>query len=164
MDGHIGRRHCDYRVMSARDAAGPITARLHRLAQTQVAEILAEALDQAFGDDPTVYVLRRVKAHVVLQAEGTLPDAHLARRWGEHLAGTIVRSIANDLADSSNLIRFADQADYVAHFVADLLQGRAWQCWFYGSFAPLQGHSTRTVVRTVLLDQRAHLPAVLHYL
>jgi hypothetical protein len=164
VDGRIGHLHCRYRVIGARDAAGAVTAHLDHLAQERVAEVWAAALDQALGDDPAVYVLRRVEARLALGMAGGQDDAHLAQRWGERLAGAVVHSIARDPDDGTNLVRFADQADYVAHFVADLLQGRAWNRWFYGAFASLRSHSTPDAMRTVLLDNRDHLLVILSYL
>jgi hypothetical protein len=164
MDGRIGHLHCRYRLIGARGSAGVVTARLDRLAQERVAEALEDALDQALGEDPTVYVLRQVEARLALGVGGVPTDARLAQRWGERLAGAVVHSIAHDPNDGINLVRFADQADYVAHFVTDLLRGKAWSPWFYGAFAPLRSRSTGDALRTALLDNREHLPAILSYL
>jgi hypothetical protein len=168
VEGSVGHLYCRYRVIGDRHAAHGITTRLDRVLRERVPEVCSEALDQALGDDPTVYVLRHVesqaKLQVVLQGDDEPTDAHLAQRWGEFLANAILRSIATDPNDSNNLVRFSSQAEYVAHFVADLLQGRAWNRWFYGAFAPLQSYSMRDAMRTVLLDHRDSLPAILGYL
>jgi hypothetical protein len=164
MDGRIGRLHCRYQVISTKNVASALTARLDSLVQERMAETVTEALDQVLGDDQTVYVLRQVQSRMALHVDSSATDGQLARRWGEHLAGAVLRGIAGDSNDSTNLIRFIDQADYVAHFVADLLQGRAWDCWFYGSFGGLRSRSMRDALRHVLLDNRDHLPAILSYL
>jgi hypothetical protein len=164
VDGHIAHLNCRYRVIGPRDAAGAVADRLDRVAREQVAEALSDALDQALGDDPTVYVLRRVDCSLWLNLTEGLTDTHQARRWGARLAGATVRAIANANGDGTTLVRFADQADYVAHFAADLAQDRAWERWFYGPFAALQVQNTSDALRGVLLDHHDQLPAILSYL
>ncbi len=164
MDGRIGHLYCRYRVLGTPGSAGLVADRLDRLARSQVAEAWAEALDQILGDDPTVYVLRRVQTGLALNADRALTDAHLAQRWGERLAGAVMRRIAHDPDDGANLVCFADQADYVAHFITDLIEGRAWRRWFYGVFASLRPRSTGDALRAVLVDNGDHLPAILSFL
>jgi hypothetical protein len=168
VNGHVGHLSCRYRVIGNRSAADVIATRLDRLLREHVTEVWAEALERLLGDDPTVYVLRRVEARrtlrVVVHADDDPTDAHLTQRWGECLAEAVLRSIVDNPTDSTNLVRFANRADYVAHFVADLLQGNAWNCWFYSAFAPLQSHSISDAMRTVLLDHRDCLPDLLGYL
>jgi hypothetical protein len=168
VNGRVGHLSCHYRVIGNRPAADVLTARLDRLLREHVTDAWAEALERLLEDDPTVYVLRRVETRralqVVVRADNDPTDAHLTQRWGECLADAVLRSIADNPTDSTNFVRFANRADYAAHFVADLLQGNAWNCWFYSAFAPLQSHSTCDALRTVLLDHRDCLPDLLGYL
>jgi hypothetical protein len=139
-------------------------ARLDRLAQERLADALADALDQALGDDATVYVLRQVDSRMALMVHDDVPDARLVERWAEQLAGAVMRQIAYAPNEGTDLVRFTDQADYVARFAADLVQGRASRLWFYGPLLPRQAQPVADTLRTVLLDNYEHLPAILGYL
>src|SRR5215213_4803618 len=116
MEGRIGRLHCRYRVLGTAQGAARLPPRLDQLVRDEVAGHQAEALATALGDDPTVYVLRRVEARPLVLMTGGDGDPRLAQRWGERLAGAVVHTIAHDAGDRANLVRFADQADYVAAF------------------------------------------------
>jgi hypothetical protein len=164
MDGHIGRLHCRYKVIGPPGSIH-LAERLDRVVRRQLAGSLEKALDQGLGDDPTVYVLRRIDARLSLNVERGLADDLLARRWSEGLAGAVVRGIASGIAcdsgDGANLVRFAGQAEYVASFVVDLLRDRAWDCWYYGAFQNLRSRGKEGAVGAVLLAYREHLPAIL---
>ncbi|MCG8353895.1 MAG: hypothetical protein MI924_39525 [Chloroflexales bacterium] len=160
MDSHIGHMHCRYRVIGTHSAAAATADLLDRLARDRVLQAWSDALDQALGDDQAVYVLRWVKARMAVVLDDHLTDTQLAQRWGQNLAGAVMRAIASSASDS-DLVRFANQADYVASFVADLLQGLAWQRWFYNPFAALRSLDIAEALRTVLLDNRDYLPVIL---
>jgi hypothetical protein len=160
MDGHIRRFHGRYRVIGAEDTAAAVAGRLDRLARERVPAACAEALERALGDDPAVYVLRRVDARLALTGAGAMTDAQVAQHWGERLAAAVLRRLAAE-QDGGVFIRFTDQADYVARFIADLLAGAAWSRWYYAAFARLRERGVGGALRTVLLEQGPDLPAVL---
>ena len=83
-------------------------------------------------------MLRRIPADVLLLNALDAPESTLADRWAETVCGAVVRVIAHDAGDCANLVRFEDESDYVVHFIADVLAGRAWDCWYYGAFADLR--------------------------
>lgn len=163
MDGQIGRLHSRYRVFSARggDARGAVASWLEDVRRGRLATALSEALEEALGGDEVVYVVRRVRARVGLSLGETATDARIARRWGEQLAGAVVRAIAADTEGGANLMRFETQADYVAHFAAALLSGDAWRHWYFAAFMSLRAPSLGETLRRVLFDNRPHLPEVL---
>ena len=164
MDGRIGHLHCCYRAFHDHDAADTMIDRLEQLASTHVLEAYSQALDQVFGDDPTVYILRHARFSFALLMGGTPADFRLGQVWGEKMAGAVVRAIAGDHESGQNLIRFTNQADYVAHFVIDLLAGRAWEHWFYGAFATLKPLSQQAALHEILRQNRDHLPTILRCL
>jgi hypothetical protein len=161
VEARVGRLHCRYRVPPGDGGlAASAVAALDRVAHERVAPALEESLERALGDDPSVYVLRRVDAGLLLAAGGA-PEQAVGRRLGVQLATAIVRRIATDAGDGSNLVRFENGADYVASFLRDLLSGRAWEQWFYGAFRPLQQLAPPEAARRVLLEDRERLPEVL---
>jgi hypothetical protein len=160
MDGRIGQLNYRCRVNGAPASTGALQARLARVAREQVTQAYAAALEHALGDDPAVYVLRRVNARLALMLSADTADHRVAQRMGERMAGAIVRSIARE-PEGENLVRFNDQADYVAHFIIDLLADQAWHHWFYGAFRVLRQMDTAEVIHTVLEDNISCLPAIL---
>ena len=161
MDGRIGHLHCH--VLSTRPGAAP-TAAIERVARERVAASLADALEPTLGGDPAVYVLRNLRADLALRAEDCVDDAVLARRWGDRLAVGVRRALAHGDDADSELVRFADQAEFVARFAGDLAAGSAWDRWFYGAFGELRPLGTGGALRAVLLGHRDLLPAVLAWL
>ncbi len=161
MDGRIARLRGLYRVRGAHNSAQALAARLDRVLRERVSESYETALGEAFAGDEAVYVLRRVEAKATLMVGADATDARLARRWGEHLAGAVVRSVAEDADDGANLVRFDGQPDYVASFAVALLDSTAWGRWYYGAFSQLQTLDAPHALGRALLDNRRHLPAIL---
>jgi hypothetical protein len=158
VESRIGHLHC--RVRAAPGVRVP--PGLERMARERVGEALGQALEAALGDDPGVYVLREVRADVSVDVAAHPPDRLIARRWADQLAAAITRAIAEDGDDA--VARFADEAEFIARFAADLADGVAWERWFYGAFAELRPLGRRTALRKVLLDNRGRLPAILAWL
>src|SRR5215472_9603123 len=129
MDGRIGLLRCRFKLVGGDQAA--LRGALERIDRRRVTKAWERGLEAVFGTDPTVYAVRRVSARLSTQVSDGMDGAELARRLGEGLAGAVVRAIADDPSDGSNVIRFDDQADYVARFLVDLLDGRAWSRWCY---------------------------------
>ena len=153
-------RHLHYRVLAAPGARVP--PGLERVARERVGEALGEALDAALGEDLGVYVLRRVRADISVDVGARPPHRLIAREWAHRLAAAITRSIAEEGDDE--VVRFADEAEFIARFAADLADGVAWERWFYGAFAELRPLGDRGALRTLLLDHRRQLPAILAWL
>ena len=164
MDGHVGQLDIRYQVGGTGSSTADQIPRLERIAHRKLATVVESALEQAYGRDPAVYILRNVDAKVTLLTGPQVNDEQIAQRWGRRVARAIVQAIKRNPGDGRNLVRFADQAEYVASFVSDLLEGRAWDRWFYRSFARLQTHTISDAVGSVLQDHGDHLPAILRYL
>lgn len=152
MESRIGHWHCRYRPVAAPPASAAAVERIERAVRPRVAEAYAAALDCVFEDDPAVYVLRRVNVRLALNAAGS--EEGLAREWGQRLGAAVVRGVASGADGGGNLARFDDEADYVAHFISDLLDGLAWERWYYGVFSKLKGMSREEVILALLLERR----------
>ncbi|MBP2328886.1 hypothetical protein JOF56_009271 [Kibdelosporangium banguiense] len=126
MDGRIGSLHCEYLVSQREDAEA-----LDQIARTTLPGALDTALTALAGIGEAVYVCRDVRSDCVLDPHA--PD--LARRWAEALAGSISRAIGDNRHDQVNVMRFADQADYTARYLADHVHGRAAGRWYYRPLA-----------------------------
>jgi hypothetical protein len=124
-------------------------------------EAYEHALEQRLGSDATVVVLRSVHSRQLLPLSQTTTDQQLARRWGERMAASVLCRISDAGPGDRDVVKFANQADYLACFVSDLMQGQAWDRWYYGAFRYLRGLSFNEVVRRLLLDNRDHMGATL---
>jgi hypothetical protein len=153
MDGHIGRLRCRFRLHGA-GAGLPAGGRVDK---ERLAASWELAMDTMLGADPAVYVVRRAAAGLAVPAGLGSGPADLADLLGRRLAEAVARTIADDPGDGANLVRFDDQADYLARFITDLLDGRAWSVWFYGPFSGLRARSPADAALTVLLADRTHL-------
>src|SRR5687768_6576946 len=98
------------------------------MARERVGEALGAALEAALGEDPGVYVLRSLRADVAVDLAAREPDRLIAERWADRLAVVITRAIADE--DDECVARFADEAEFIARFAADLVDGVAWERWY----------------------------------
>lgn len=160
MDGRIGRLNLRCKTLGAPQNAGALRARLERVAREQLAAEYEAAIGSALGDDPSVYVLRKVNARLSMALDPLTPDRSAARTWGQRAALAAVRTIARQ-PEGEGLVRFDDQADFVTHFISDLVHGTAWERWFYGAFGALRQLPTRDALVRVLEDNAAEIPAIL---
>ena len=115
-------------------------------------------LGELLANDPGVYLLRRVHLELgaLLAEEGS--EAQLAQRLGERLTGTIMLDV---MRGGDNVLQFANQAEYVAQFIKDLLDGSAWEHWYYYPFARYRASSRPETLRRVLAENRPYLPQIL---
>jgi hypothetical protein len=160
MDGRIGRLNLRCKILGASQNAGALQARLERVARQQLAAEYEAAIGSALGDDPSVYVLRKVNARLAMALDPLAPDRAAARTWGQRAALEAVRTIARQ-PQGDGLVRFDDQADFVAHFITDLVHGKAWERWFYGAFGDLRQLPARDALLQVLEDNLTQLSAIL---
>ncbi len=160
MTHRIRRHHARYRVFASPSGGAALTGRLDRVSREALGTAWADAMSQALPGD-AVYIVRRASVAYTVDPRDGLDDGRLAQRWGERLAGAVARAIADDMGDGGNVVRFADEAEYVARFIADVLDGRAWRSWWYGAFATWRGRTAPEAVLGVLLEHRARVPGIL---
>lgn len=110
--------------------------RLDRVVRERLPQTLAGRWARAAQDDGAVYRIREL--HVSLWLDGDRHDDQaIAAIWAELLARAVAGALRG--GPSANVMRYDDQAHFVAAFLADLLAGRAWSRWMYAEFRPLQG-------------------------
>ncbi len=161
MDCTIQRLHSRYQPLARRDAVPRITERLDRVSRHQLSPMLGASLDRALRDDPAVYVLQRLDVSLALHVSSVVADTDLAQRWAAKLTGAILRQLAKGADPGAGIMRFADPVDFRASFILDLLDGRAWDLWFYASFEKYRELGVARAMQAVLLEDREQLPAIL---
>ena len=144
---HISRLNCSIQVIGQTEAAYHLGTRLEAGIRQHVAEVYSAALDEAFEGDPSVYVMRGVSLRVELALAGG-DTSKFVQQVAHRMANAAQRTAyLND-----DTVRFEDQADYQAHFIADLLRGQAWDSWLYGPFRQFKHLPLRELLRKILLD------------
>ena len=161
MRPHISRWHTRYRLAGG---AGAAVARVENGARGRVAETYAAALERMFADDPAVYVLRRVETELTVTNPTVADEAAIARRWAAATCAAVVATVTRRGDDASTVMRFDDTADYVARFLADLLDGAAWERWYYGAFSAYRSIPVDDALRRVFLDFREHFSSIVRRL
>src|SRR5262245_54464969 len=106
--------------------------RLDALALGPALTALDAALASEFGDDPTVYLVRHVACRWFVNGSTLDGDHDLAKRWGESLAASVVRTIRDD-SGSGNVVCYPDRAAHVAAFVEEILAGRPGDGWTFAA-------------------------------
>jgi hypothetical protein len=153
MEGRIGRLQVHYRVVrSALGRGFPVSA-LDRIVRDRLASGCENVFNQVFEADPTVYVLRKVKARVAMLNSALTHEPAIAERWSKCLGMSVTRCIAAG-EDHDNLVRFVNQAEFVARFLADFVMGTAWEQWYYGAFQRYRRLSAPEVILAILQDNR----------
>jgi hypothetical protein len=151
MQTRIGHVHICYRVPQASRSSTTVAA-LNRVARERIAAVCDNALSKTFEVDNTVYVVRRVSARVAILSKHLDLESRIAEQWGHRLCAAVVKSIAEQ--DRDNVVRFENQAEFVARFLTDLVAGEAWNLWYYGAFHNCREMSIEDAILAVLEENR----------
>jgi hypothetical protein len=140
-------------------AASVLEARVRRVAL----DAYESTLETVFANDPAVYVVRRLDVKLAMQVAAEPSAPALASGWGARMGAEVARAIYA-ATESANIVRFEDQADFIAHFLSDLLRDLAWQRWCYGAFARFRHTPRRVAVLAVLREEPLLLARVFRWL
>ena len=140
-----------------RDCAAPqdLQERLDSVVAGRLAKDCASCLEQFLNTaDPAVWRIRNLALNFSLQTGFSDPD-EVARSWGQRLASDI-HSVVDQAEQSDLVLRFPNTTAFIAQFVYDLAQSRAWEKWYYEEFEDLRGLSVSQSIRAVLLRGDLH--------
>src|SRR5262245_38295705 len=131
----LGRFRMTACVPRDRIAAGAVGTNARAFFADHVAPALKEVLVTLMDSgDPSVWVIRRLDVKIV----GDRASGH------KEIGLAFARSFRNAMVRAFNgegnvaAIRFPDRASYLAQFLVDLTEGRAWDRWYYRHFADLR--------------------------
>jgi hypothetical protein len=159
VSSRIGRWKCTYRVLETQPQALLAVDALERRVRRTVLDAYEATLEAAFANDPAVYVARRLDVKLAMHVAAEPNVLALARGWGTRMGAEATRAISA-ASDSANIIRFEDQADFIAHFLSDLLRDLAWQRWCYGAFVRFRHTPRRHTVLAILREHPLLLASV----
>ena len=97
--------------------------------------------------DCMVVVVRSIRSSAAFAS-----DPSFAGRFGKASGREIAEHISKYGSDPNEVMVFADQAEFVASFLRDVLLGRAWTTWFYGPFRKFRGLRNREAILTVMQE------------
>lgn len=119
-------------------AAGPLLAAL---------STLLEPLARLHSDE--VVIIKRLELSFDLDPSRDAPE--LARRWAARLAAALAVALAPQTRTSQ--LRFADEAHYLAQFLADTAAGRASGKWYYRRYRGWAALPVSAILRSAIADE-----------
>jgi hypothetical protein len=142
----IHQFYVQYNVARSLDNPASIQRKLDRIASNLLAQTLENQVAQLNDNDDALYFIEQLHFELLFDFAHS-DDRQLAATW----AGALYTSIQRTLSHSGmGVIRFRDRSAFIASFLEDLMQGRAWDCWYYDEFTDLQSVSVSQAVLNVL--------------
>ena len=163
MDGRIGAAHTRYLVPATMPGAHGTIPDLERILQNHLAQACESVFSQLMGSDSAVYVVHEVEARLAISSFSATISTSIADAWAERIAGGAARILVHG-DEGIDFVRFEDQADFVAQFLAYLVHDNAGQLWYYGAFSSYLKLTVEDAIVCVLQDNRKHLTAILRLL
>ena len=127
----VERLRCQINLPSGIDQPFAAQDIITRIARRDLAGMCGEALAQLSEDGDAIYRIRHLHLELWVDLQG-MSEANVARRWGRLLAGSAVRAMAH--GSPGQVMRFESAQHFVSAFLRDLIDGRAWHCWYYDEF------------------------------
>jgi hypothetical protein len=156
----VERVHNHY-LVPADQSAEELRDRLERSIQADLPSALAATLNRILNpEDRSIWFVRRLALDFPLNAE--IDPDNVAHVWAAQLAGVLIDVMRDP--GGGDAIRFSDRTSYVAQFLLDLVDGVAWDKWYYESFAGLRALPVTDALRTAILDDPETGLDVLHSL
>ena len=154
----IRRFHTNYHVPDGTPDADAVRRRLDGLVRERLPAVIEAGLNVGGDDDDDVIVIIR-RLHLKLWLDAlNIEEPDVAERWGRLLVQAVAEAILHDSSD--NVVRFENRADYVASYLADLLDGFSPHRWAYEALRPLEGLRVGESTAYLLAERPALLPEV----
>ena len=149
----IRRFESEYLVPRNHPAPVRVRLLLDEIVKKQIGDVLAIAL-QAWvaNSDSSFWLIRHLNLELAVNMDSE-PE-HLARIWATQITRSLALTIQGG-SDGENVLWFPNRAAYLARFLIDVADGRAWSKWCYESFAGLKLLPVSAVVRTAVREQSA---------
>lgn len=144
----VERLHNRYLVPAEQLDAELLRDRLEWSVRGDLPTALASLLDRALkSDDPSVWFVRELALDFAVNTE--IDHGVAARVWAEQIACELIETMG---CPDAGVIRFSNRAAYLAQFLGDILDGAAWDKWYYDQFTGLRMLSVTAALRTAILD------------
>jgi hypothetical protein len=154
----IDRFTCRFNLPAGLDDPYGLADRLEEIARRDVMRTCAELITALPDDSEAVYRIRRLRLNLWIDAQ-TMTESDIARSWTSLLEHAIAKAMTRVGTDS--VIRFDTPRQFVTAFLRDLLNGRAWGCWYYDEFRTLQSLPAHTIALHLLTPRPEWIAPVL---
>lgn len=129
-------------------SAAIIQRRLDSIASNLLSRIWENEIFQDNETDTTLYFIDSMSVNLTLDSSIT-DDRRLADAWTNALHTGILRTLSQR---DTYIVIFRNRAEFLASFLDDLLQQRAWNYWYYQEFTALRSLSMGEVIVQVLTE------------
>lgn len=134
-------------TVSSASYSSTITHKLKKVTHSDLQQQLSQLLVPLDNQNDAVLILRKLEIDFDLDL--SLSQKDIAKYWAEKIKTYLVQKIASK--NTNQLIVFENYSQYLKQFLLDLIQGRAWDQWYYRDFDGLTILSQSQAIRTVLL-------------
>jgi len=149
----VERFRAQYLVSSDHPSPERVKARLDETVTKSLAGTLSAIVSRWFSPtDSSIWLIRRLELDVDVNAAWEWEQ--VARRWATQIARELAATLQAG-EDGQNVLCFPDRAAYLARFLVDLADGRAWSKWYYKAFDGLRMLPASAALRTAICDQPA---------
>ena len=130
------------------------------IARSHITDGCARAINAVIDpNDPSIWVIDEVRLDLLVDIRSAAaPD--IAHFWGKRIASAVARVMASG-PDGVQVLRFAHRAAYLAHFLRNLAEDRAWDKWYFAEFATLRSLPRHAAIREALLREPQEAEAAL---
>lgn len=147
----IRQFHAKYQISRDHPAPEHIQSHLDDAVTHGLAQTLAHALAPWFSkSDASIWLIRQLD--VELDVNAGLGEELVTRTWATQIARSAAVSVQAG-SDGENVMGFPSRAAYLARFLADLAEGRAWGKWYYEGFDGLRPLPVSAAIRTAVCEQ-----------
>jgi hypothetical protein len=163
MADRIGALHLNYRVRGVGGLSAALVPRLDRAIQLGAGAALEQRFAAELGADPAVTVIRELNTDITLAPSDVVLDRRIVDKFSRASIDAVVTRL-RETDSTDHVMRFADQAEFVGSFILELLNGTAWDRWYYGAFNRYRRADPAGTIRSVLDDNRLCAAAVFGWL
>lgn len=139
-----------------------LRSELDELARHRVSTCCERALSEVIDPrDKSVWVIDELNIDFLMDVSAAPPE-ELAAFWAAQIAQSLFKTFSAG-PDGEHVIRFKDRAEYLARFLRDLSDGRAWGQWYYSQFEALRSLPANAAMREALFREPDEAePALIH--
>ena len=149
----IRQFHAQYQISRDHPAPERIKSRLDDAVTHGLAQTLAHALAPWFSkSDASIWLIRQL--NVEFDVNAGLDEELVTRTWATQIARSAAVNVQAG-SDGENVMGFANREAYLARFLADLAEGRAWGKWYYEGFEGLRSLPLSAALRTAICEHPA---------
>ncbi|MCE3603659.1 hypothetical protein LXA47_08570 [Massilia sp. P8910] len=149
MIDRIGELHLHYRVSQDRSLASAVSASVDRAVRSGLGEALDARIAALLGDQRAVIVVREIRSSVALGPADWSLDSRVVECISRAAADALLTMLSGNPAPDS-VMRFDDQAAFTGAFIVALLEGSAWERWYYGAFHRYRRADPAATLRALL--------------